>query len=87
MKLIAFILFICFLYGAFATVRSLFVGFNRLFSSSNSMQEPAMDSLEASKQTCIDELKNLFGLYQSGALTKDEFEHVKRNMISKYYDA
>ncbi|WP_176322247.1 SHOCT domain-containing protein [Burkholderia vietnamiensis] len=34
-------------------------------------------------QRCINDLKGSFALYQSGALSKDEFEQVKRQLLSK----
>ena len=33
-------------------------------------------------QRCIGELQSLFGLYQSGALTREEFERFKQHLLS-----
>lgn len=87
MKIIAFILVICLFWGAFATVKSLIIGFHRLFVPQKPELVSAVNDAEVGRQNCTDELKRLFGLYQSGALTKEEFEEVKRTVIAKHYGA
>lgn len=47
------------------------------------MDTAAVTSVHGWNQCCMDDLKSLFALYQSGALTKEEFEQVKRHLLSK----
>lgn len=83
----------CVLYGISAGVQIIVHGFARLAGSASNNEvlqkeaiqvaQPTVNSkttteaLPTSEQCCISELQILFGLYQNGGLTRDEFEKCK----------
>lgn len=92
--LICVFLLLCLFYGIYAGVQTAARGAGRIRSHVNLANAPAAASPEteacaqaaeihASHQYCIDELRSLFTLYQSGALTKEEFEQFKQHLLSR----
>lgn len=93
------ILFICIAVGGYAMVKTIASGASRISShvcpaAKHTVIDRASDEkVEARRSTedrarvwnheCIEDLKGAFVLYQTGALTKDEFEKVKALLLSK----
>lgn len=90
----------CVLYGISAGVQVVQRGFNALASngsgsSGNSTKEPQPPAATLTNkatdaatlpQRCINELRALFDLYQSGALTQQEFEKCKWHVLHSMTD-
>jgi hypothetical protein len=86
----------CVLYGISAGVHAVTRGASRLASGSHASKAdsprdpPTRDTLPSTSlqpapshsQRCLRELQELYGLHQSGALSKDEFEQFKRYLLS-----
>ena len=86
LMLICVFLILCLLYGMYASARSVARGAGHI----RSQVTPAETDLDAPPprfhacyQARIEELRALFVLYQSGALTQDEFEQTKRHLLAK----
>ena len=43
---------------------------------------PAADAQPSPAQRCLEDLKNLYGLHQTGALSQEEFERLKQYLLS-----
>lgn len=91
MQLILFLLGLfaigCVLYGISAGVQIIQRGFSRLASSTDNPTAPFAEATTIPSTTkppsCVDELQTLFVLYQSCALTREEYEQCKNHVISK----
>jgi len=91
--MICVFLVLCLLYGMYTSARSVVRGAGRIRSHVSPAHPPAAVlpvpeagtqayRLHTAHQYCIDELRAVFALYQSGALTKEEFEQTKRHLLS-----
>lgn len=91
--LICVFLLFCLFYGIYAGVKTVARGAGRIRSHVNLVNAEAAAQPEnavcaraaqthASHEYCIDALRSLFVLYQSGALTKEEFEQFKQYLLS-----
>lgn len=92
--LIGAFLVVCLFYGIHAAVQTVSHGAARVRShvslaGTQAVTQPETEApteaaqVHASHQYCIDELRSLFALYQSGALTKEEFEQSKQHLLSR----
>jgi hypothetical protein len=92
--LICAFLMLCLFYGIYASVQTVARGAGRIRShvhlvNAQAAVQPETEAcaqaaqIHASHQYCIDELRSLFALYQSGALTKEEFEQFKQHLLSR----
>ncbi|MDR3397378.1 MAG: hypothetical protein P4M06_07425 [Pandoraea sp.] len=90
------ILFICIAVGGYAMVKTIANGASRVGShvcpaakhifidgEKDGVRRSVEDSDRVWNQGCIEDLRGAFVLYQTGALTKDEFEKVKAHLLSK----
>lgn len=93
LMLICVFLVLCLLYGMYASARSVARGAGHIRShvtpnpAAVTPAETRLNSplprFHACYQARIDELRALFALYQSGALTQAEFEQAKRHLLAK----
>lgn len=93
LMIICAFLILCLLYGMYASARSVARGADRILSrvtlTEAAVEAPAADVyvrppiLHANCQSRIEELRAVFALYQSGALTHQEFEQSKRYLLAK----
>jgi len=93
LMLICAFLILCLLYGMYASARSVARGAGHIRShvapNLSAIAPAEMDfgaplpRFHACYQARIDELRALFALYQSGALTQAEFEQAKQHLLSK----
>ncbi len=93
LMLICAFLVLCLLYGMYASARSVARGAGHI--RSQVMPNPAavtpaetdldapLPKFHACYQSRIEELRALFALFQSGALTQAEFEQAKRHLLAK----
>lgn len=92
--LIGTFLVVCLFYGIHSAVRTVSHGAARVRSRVNfagtgaeTLTEPEAPKgaaqRHASHQYSIDELRSLFALYQSGALTNEEFTQIKQHLLSR----
>ena len=84
----------CVLYGISAGVQIIGLGVSRLArlghkskasaDSTQSQQQitPSAPPVLSSAQRCLDGLKELHGLHQMGAVSQEEFEQLKRYLLS-----
>ncbi|WP_404300070.1 SHOCT domain-containing protein [Alicycliphilus denitrificans] len=84
----------CVLYGVSAGVQIIQRGFSRLANTAHTseanapkqrLQTPPLPSelpTPSHGQRYLDELNELYGLYQNGALTREEFAQLKRHLLS-----
>lgn len=90
------IVFLCLIFGGYATVRSITNGARRVGArlcpkedvhatgtGAGGAEQLAGSQNHTQNQRCIEDLKALFALYQAGVLTKEEFETVKGQLLSK----
>lgn len=94
MQLIFFLLglfFIaCIFYGIYAGVRTIICSATKIFGicSENSSPVETRSKLfenhcqPSPSKSCVDELQAIFELHQSGVLTKDEFNQIKKMILS-----
>lgn len=81
MKIIIFLLGVfligCVLCGIASGVQMIQRGFSRLATSRNDGKAPEASPLQHN----IAELRELFALYQQGALTQEEFQRLKHHLV------
>ena len=81
--MIGVILFFFFLLcGVYASLSSVARGAGRIRSRLVAKPEPVVADAAGGDPDDIDKLKSLFALYQQGALTKEEFDQLKRHLFS-----
>jgi hypothetical protein len=81
--MIGVILFFFFLLcGVYASLSSVARGAGRIRSRLVAKPEPVVAGAAGGDPDDIDKLKSLFALYQQGALTKEEFDQLKRHLLS-----
>ena len=81
--MIGVILFFFFLLcGVYASLASVARGAGRICSRLAGKPEPLAAEVAGRDPNEVDKLKSLFALYQQGALTKDEFDQLKRHLFS-----
>lgn len=81
--LILLALFIVWLaWGACASAKTVARGVDRVREQWTLRPAVAATEARGANQDCIQDLKSLFGLYQSGALTREEFEQAKRHLLA-----
>ncbi len=79
--LVLLFLLFCFLWG----VSSIFGGIRKTLNPKKAPQPLPLrvpDRFETAAQTQISELESLFALHQGGALTRDEFEQLKHQLLN-----
>lgn len=93
--MVGVILLVLFLCGAYSSAKAISNGGERIRNhlrnktaergpSASSGSEPAAIADACSTvHGCLGDLKRVFALYQSGILTKEEFEHVKRQLLAQ----
>lgn len=96
--MVGVILLFCLVCGLYMCAKSIMRGAERIRSQFGAkagvgptvqeegackMDAMATNNIHLWNQQCIDDLKRLFALYQSGALTKEEFEQVKSHLLFK----
>ena len=84
--LIVLFLLLAFLYGIYASIGALVQKIKRVAvqTPNSPPKSPGLVRLSASAgQPGVDELEKLFALHQNGALTQDEFNNLKRQLLSK----
>lgn len=75
--------------GAWTSARSVARGADRIRSqvaakSRSSGVEPLQGTQGGGcHQSCMQDVKSLFALYQSGALTREEFDDAKRHLLAR----
>lgn len=86
--LLGAVLIFCFICGVYTSAKSVARGAARIRSEFG-LGKPApqiagmqVEEVHRWNQCCLDDVKNLFALYQGGALTRDEFEEVKRRLLA-----
>lgn len=84
--LLALFLVGCILYGVYSGVRSVARGAQRLSGQPPSEEDtpaeaPSSPDSSPTERT-FRELESLFALYRSGALSKEEFEQLKRHLLA-----
>lgn len=81
--MIGVILFFFFLLcGVYASLASVARGAGRICSRLVAKPEPVVADAAGRDPDQVDKLKSLFELYQHGALTKEEFNQLKRHLFS-----
>lgn len=81
--MIGVILFFFFLLcGVYASLSSVAHGAGRIRSRLVAKPEPVVADAAGGDPDDIGKLKSLFALYQQGALTKEEFDQLKRHLLS-----
>lgn len=81
--MIGVILFFFFLLcGVYASLSSVARGAGRIRSRLVAKPEPVVADAAGGDPDDIDKLKSLFALYQQGALTKEEFDQLKRHLLA-----
>ena len=82
MQIIIFLLSLfligCVLCGIASGVQMIQRGFSRLATSRNDGKAPEVSPLQHN----IAELRELFALYQQGALTQEEFQRMKHHLVA-----
>lgn len=68
--------------GIYASLASVARGAGRICSRLVAKPEPGVAETDGSDRDEVDKLKSLFELYQHGALTKEEFNQLKRHLFS-----
>lgn len=81
----------CVFYGISAGVQGIQRGWNYLVTYNNNKKEDALLGQAETESSAtllfpIDELKKLFDLYQTGALTRTEYEQCKRYLLTQISD-
>jgi hypothetical protein len=92
MKFVLFILFFCaicfFFQGIFASIRTIIRGIRQLTEKAIPPKDDRTRQLAGSTDSdiriCCTELQELFMMHQSGALTRDEFQQLKRHVLSTF---
>lgn len=81
--MIGVILFFFFLLcGVYASLSSVARAAGRIRSRLVAKPEPVVADPAGGDPDDIDKLQSLFALYQQGALTKEEFDQLKRHLLS-----
>lgn len=86
--LLAAVLVFCLFCGVYTSAKSVARGADHIRSElarGKSAQPVAcaeVTEVHRRNQCCIDDVKNLFALYQGGALTREEFEEAKRRLLA-----
>ena len=96
MKIILFLLALfaigCVLYGISAGVQAIGRGLSQLADAASDDDTPTAPRHQPAQvsttgavpiQSSIAELRDIFALYQQGALTQEEFEHMKQCLLSQ----
>lgn len=71
------------LYGMSTSAKTVATGAERVRAQLGAQTSPSNAPVHAGNQAWLQDVKSLFALYQSGALTREEFDEAKRHLLAR----